>query len=107
MEHHETLPRSDDSACSPTAPTLEDKVHFLSHPATHSCAPNQMLTRETHMSWVFMAGQRVYKLKKPVRYPFLNFRALAARKANCEEEVRLNRRLAPGVYLGVVPLTVR
>jgi aminoglycoside phosphotransferase family enzyme len=57
------------------------------------------------MSWVFIAGDRVYKLKKPVHYPFLDFRTLAARGANCREEVRLNRRLAPDVYLGVVPLT--
>jgi aminoglycoside phosphotransferase family enzyme len=57
------------------------------------------------MSWVFIAGDRVYKLKKPVHYPFLDFRTLAAREANCREEVRLNRRLAPDVYLGVVPLT--
>src|SRR6516165_8601077 len=106
MEHHETLPRSDDSACSPTAPTLEDKVHFLSHPATHSCAPNQMLTRETHMSWVFMAGQSVYKLKKPVRFSFLDFSTLDRREAACRAEFLLNRRLAPYVYLDVVPLTV-
>ena len=102
----QTSPRSDDPACSSTAPTLEDKVHFLSHPATHSCAPNQMLTRETHMSWVFMAGQRVYKLKKPVRFSFLDFSTLDRREAACRAEFLLNRRLAPYVYLDVVPLTV-
>ncbi|HEX2510569.1 MAG TPA: hypothetical protein VHK66_08630 [Microvirga sp.] len=56
------------------------------------------------MSWVFLAGDRVLKLKKPVRYPQLDFSTLAAREANCREEVRLNARLAPDTYLGVVSL---
>jgi hypothetical protein len=59
---------------------------------------------ETHISLVFFAGERVYKVKKPVDLGFLDYTALAARKHYCEEEVRLNRRLAPGVYLGVVPI---
>lgn len=53
------------------------------------------------MSWVFVAGGRVLKLKKPVRFPFLDFSTLAARERDCREEVRLNARLAPGVYLGL------
>jgi len=57
------------------------------------------------MSWVFLAGDRVYKLKKPVKYPFLDFSTLSAREADCRVEDRLNRRLAPDVYLGVVPLS--
>ncbi len=56
------------------------------------------------MSWVFLAGDRVYKLKKPAHSPYFDFRTLAAREHNCREEVRLNRRLAPDVYLGVVKL---
>lgn len=56
------------------------------------------------MSWVFLAGDRVYKLKKPVSYPFLDFTTLEARQVNCFEETRLNTRLAKGVYLGTVPL---
>lgn len=58
------------------------------------------------MSWLFLAGDRVYKLKKPVKYPYLDFRTLAAREANCRAETRLNRRLAPDVYRGVARLTV-
>jgi aminoglycoside phosphotransferase family enzyme len=54
---------------------------------------------------VFLTGRFAYKLKKPVRYEFLDFRTVQARQRSCEEEVRLNRRLAPEVYLGVVPLT--
>ena len=60
---------------------------------------------ETHMSYVFLAGDRAFKLKKPVRYPFLDFSTVAARERNCREEVRLNRRLTQDVYLGVVALT--
>lgn len=56
------------------------------------------------MSWVFLAGELVYKLKKPVSYSFLDFTTLEARRSNCFEEVRLNARLAEGVYLGVAPL---
>ena len=80
-------------------------MRFLSAPASYPDAPDEVVAVETHMSWVFMAGERVYKLKKPVRYPFLDFSNLAAREANCREELRLNERLAPGTYLGVVPLT--
>ena len=58
------------------------------------------------MSWVFLVDEQVYKLKKPVRYPFLDFRTIEAREANCRKEVRLNRRLAPDVYLGIVALNI-
>ena len=57
---------------------------------------------ETHISWVLLAGTEAYKLKKPVRLPFLDFTTLAARRHFCAEELRLNRRLAPSLYLGVV-----
>ena len=52
------------------------------------------------MSWVFLAGDRVYKLKKPVRFPYLDFSTLQRREAACRAELDLNRRLAPDVYLG-------
>jgi len=61
--------------------------------------------RETHMSWVFLQRDRVLKMKKPVRYAFLDFSTLSARRAFCHEEVRLNRRLAADVYLGARALT--
>jgi aminoglycoside phosphotransferase family enzyme len=60
--------------------------------------------RETHMSWVFLAGKRVFKLKKPVRFPYLDFSTLDRREAACRAELALNRRLAPDVYEEVVPL---
>ena len=57
---------------------------------------------ETHISWVLLTDALAYKLKKPVRLPFLDFMTLAARRRFCEEELRLNRRLAPALYLDVV-----
>src|SRR5512144_1451314 len=56
---------------------------------------------QTHISYVFLAGDQVFKLKKPVRFAFLDFTTLERRRHFCREEVRLNRRLAPDVYLGV------
>jgi aminoglycoside phosphotransferase family enzyme len=80
-------------------------VSFLKTPGAYDHA-GPVQAKETHMSWVFIAGDRVYKLKKPAHLPFLDFRTLAARDHNCREEVRLNRRLAPDVYHGVVALTL-
>lgn len=57
--------------------------------------------RETHISWVFLVGERAYKLKKPLVLPFLDYGTPAPRRHMCLEEVRLNRRLAPSIYLGV------
>ncbi len=85
-------------------PTLAAKVEFLSQPSTYGLATAAVARRETHMSWVFLAGEKVYKLKKPVRFPYLDFSTLPRRKAACRAELRLNRRLAPDVYLDVVPL---
>jgi aminoglycoside phosphotransferase family enzyme/predicted kinase len=62
--------------------------------------------RETHVSNVFLTGQHAYKLLKPVDFGFLDFTTREARYQTCWNEVRLNRRLAPDVYLGVVPLTI-
>src|SRR5450759_1945705 len=61
---------------------------------------------ETHMSWVFLTDRHAYKLKKPVRYDYLDYRSLEARRQSCEDEIRLNRRLAPDVYLAAVALIV-
>ena len=78
---------------------------FLSQPESYPERPSGVQKIETHMSWVFLLNRHVYKLKKPVLRPFLDFRSLAARRRFCQEEVRLNRKLAPDVYLGAVPLT--
>jgi uncharacterized protein len=60
---------------------------------------------ETHISWVLLAGDHAYKVKKPVRLPFVDYSTLQARRHFCEEEVRLNRRLAPSLYLEVTRIT--
>ena len=83
---------------------LAQKVRFLSDPASYPRATASIGVMETHMSWIFLADDRVYKLKKPVRYPFLDFSTLARRRFYCEEELRLNRRLANETYCAVVPL---
>jgi hypothetical protein len=57
--------------------------------------------KETHISWVLLAGEYAYKIKKPVKFSFLDFSTLEKREYFCNEEVRLNRRLAPETYLGV------
>lgn len=86
--------------------SLTDKVRRLRRPAAYAHAPERVDVVETHMSYVFLAGDRVYKLKKPVRFAFLDFSTLRARELDSLEELRLNRRLAPRVYLDAVPLTL-
>ncbi len=89
------------------APDLDAMLRHLQTSAAYAAyagAPVRVETVETHMSWVFLVGEQVLKLKKPVRYPFLDFSTLAAREASCREEVRLNSRLAPGVYRGLMAL---
>lgn len=59
---------------------------------------------ETHISWVILTGPYAYKIKKPINLGFLDFSTLAKRRHFCEEELRLNRRLAPDIYLEVIPI---
>jgi uncharacterized protein len=59
---------------------------------------------ETHFAWVFLAGEKAYKLKKPVRQTSMDYRTLEARERGCRNELTLNRRLAPRIYLRVVPI---
>jgi aminoglycoside phosphotransferase family enzyme len=75
-------------------------LHFLRHPNTHRSVSGVKVI-ETHMSWVFLAGQVAFKLKKPLCSDYLDFRSVDTRCRACHEELRLNRRLAPDVYLGV------
>ena len=84
---------------------LDRKVGYLRRPDSYPERPSHVDALETHMSWVFITDRHAYKLKKPVRHDFLDFSTLEARRRCCEEELRLNRRLAPDVYLDVVPLT--
>jgi aminoglycoside phosphotransferase family enzyme len=84
---------------------LARKLAFLARPQSYPDAVERVSAVETRVSWVFLAGSFAYKLKKPIRLPYLDFRRVDARRRDCANEVRLNRRLAPGIYLGVVALT--
>lgn len=83
---------------------LMEKVLFLRDPASYPHATTRVEAKETHMSWVFLADDRVYKLKKPVKYPFLDFSTLSHRHFYCAEELRLNRKLAGETYRTILPL---
>src|SRR6516164_12461 len=84
--------------------SLADKVAFLSRGDAYRPSVAEVARRETHMSHVFLAGDQVFKLKKPVRFPYLDFSTLQRRESACRAEIELNRRLAPDVYRAVVPL---
>ncbi len=79
-------------------------IEALSDPQAYPFAIDTVEIRQTHISVVFLAGRFVYKIKKPVNLGYLDFTTLDKRRHFCDEEVRLNRRLALGVYLGVVPV---
>ena len=85
-------------------------VEMLSRPATYGRLPGERTQHvqcvETHISWVFLTDRFAYKLKKPVRFDFLDFSSPELRHEACQNEVRLNRRLAPSVYLAVEPVTL-
>ena len=70
-------------------------------PGSYPHGPERVELRETHISWVFLVGERAYKVKKPLVLPFLDYGSLERRLETCREEVRLNHRLAPAYYLGV------
>ncbi len=84
-----------------SAVSVEDVCAALVRPEFYPDRPDRVDVRETLVSWVFLEGDRAYKLKKPVVLPFLDYRTLQQRREMCGEEVRLNRCLAPDVYLGV------
>jgi aminoglycoside phosphotransferase family enzyme len=67
------------SACTAPAASVAEKVAFLSRPDAYRHRADEVVVRETHMSGVFLAGPRVYKLKKPVHFPYLDFSTLARR----------------------------
>src|SRR5262249_53713601 len=80
-------------------------IACLSRPAAYPEPAGHVEVRQTHISVVFLTERFAYKLKKPVDLGFLDFSTPEKRRHFCEEEVRLNRRLAPHVYLGAVPGT--
>jgi hypothetical protein len=84
---------------------LAGLIEALSQADAYPHPVGDVEVHHTHISVVFLAGAFAYKVKKPVELGFLDFTTLEKRRYFCEEEVRLNRRLAPTVYLGVVPVT--
>lgn len=90
-----------------TDETRDAVVRFMADPSSHPHHPARVEHVQTHISHVFLAGPWVYKLKKAVRFPFLDFRTLAARRHFCDEELRLNRRLAEPVYVDVTAVVRR
>jgi aminoglycoside phosphotransferase family enzyme/predicted kinase len=76
---------------------------LLANPATHGRAPVRRI--DTHSAAVFLSGDRAFKIKRAVRYPFLDFSTLEQRKAACDAELEINRIFAPALYLRVIPIT--
>jgi aminoglycoside phosphotransferase family enzyme len=93
---------------APTSGDAQPKlIADLLRPEAHDHAAGDLQLHETHSSWVVLAGPYAYKLKKPVDLGFLDFTTVERRRADCEEEVRLNRRFSPDIYLGLVEITER
>ncbi|WP_148252876.1 bifunctional aminoglycoside phosphotransferase/ATP-binding protein [Aidingimonas lacisalsi] len=80
-------------------------LQALQDPQCYDHSVDGFALYETHISWVLLTGEYVYKIKKPVDFGFLNFSTLDRRKRFCEEEIRLNKRLASALYVDVVPVT--
>jgi len=79
-------------------------ISELMRPEAFPWQPGTLELIETHISWVFLAGNRVVKVKRPVAFPFVDHTRLSSRHQSCLDEVRLNRRLTDDVYLDVVPI---
>src|SRR5262245_1248677 len=80
----------------------EPVFELLADPASHGGA--QVKRIDTHAAVVFLAGDRVLKVKRAVKFPFLDYSTAARRKAACEAEIEINKRYAPQIYRGVVPI---
>jgi aminoglycoside phosphotransferase family enzyme/predicted kinase len=83
----------------------EKIIEELARPEAWPDPVDYVEVRQTHISVIFLAGNKVLKIKKPVDFGFLDFTTLEKRRHFCEEEVQLNRRLSPEIYLGVLPIT--
>jgi len=82
----------------------KNRIKSLMKPDAYPDPADGVRLVQTHISWIFLAGKFAYKIKKPVDFGFLDFSTLDRRKFYCDEEVRLNRRLCPEIYLGVTPV---
>ena len=87
--------------------TVEDQsavIEFLASPAAHGGMPVDRI--DTHSAIVFLAGERAYKLKRAVRFDYLDFSTADLRRTFCDAELRLNQRTAPAIYRRVVAVTL-
>ena len=103
-----TVNRNPDRIAMTDPHVVEDQseiVAFLTDPASHGGALVERI--DTHGAMVFLAGDRAYKLKRAVHYPYMDFSTVARREAACRAELRVNRRTAPQIYLGVEPVRRR
>ena len=82
-----------------------EMLECLNNPALYGSNVESVNVLQTHISFVALTGEYAYKVKKPVNFGFLDFSTLEKRKYFCEEEIRLNRRLCPDIYLDVIPIT--
>ncbi|MGE4416617.1 MAG: hypothetical protein AB7D26_05145, partial [Marinobacterium sp.] len=83
---------------------LPKLIQSLSEPGHYPHPTGPIRVIETHISWLLLTGEFAYKIKKPVNFGFLDFTTLEQRRHCCEEELRLNQRLAPDIYIDVVPI---
>jgi len=86
--------------------TLATKLEFLRRADSYPHRPDDVELIETHFACLFLAGPLVYKLKKPIRFHEIDFTTVDLRRANCDYELKLNRRLAAAIYIDVVPLSM-
>jgi aminoglycoside phosphotransferase family enzyme len=87
-------------------PAFPPLVQAMLDPSFYPHHPPQVDLVQTHISYLFLCGDLVYKVKKPVDFGFLDFTTLEQRGFFCQQEVRLNKRFSPDVYLGVVPISL-
>ena len=92
---------------SPTDPEEREIAAFLSNPLTYERGVTKVDVVETHIARVFLAGDEVYKIKKRVKLPFLDFSTLESRRRAATREIEINRPHAPELYLGLVPIVRR
>ncbi len=83
---------------------LPELAQAMLDPAFYPERPSSVKMMQTQMSFIFIAGDYVYKLKKPVNLGYLDYSTLEQRRFFCEQEVNLNRRLSPEIYLGTLPV---
>jgi aminoglycoside phosphotransferase family enzyme/predicted kinase len=102
-----SIPRREGPPTTGGSSSLPPLVQALLRPTAYPHPAQDLRLYETHISWIVLAGPYAYKIKKPVDFGFLDFSTVERRRAVCADEVRLNRRLCPDVYLGVVDVVER